>query len=78
MSYGWEFASLNSGARQFLRTKISQGSAVEMWCNIQSLLCQKFIAKSAFERILKISHCLAKLEEKVKWHLFSRHGVYLK
>jgi len=33
-------------------------------------------AKSAGERILKISQHLAMLEAKTEWHLFSGHGVF--
>jgi len=34
------------------------------------LLCQKFTAKSASERILKTGQHFAKLEARVGWHLF--------
>ena len=38
-------------------------------------LYYKFTAKSVRERIVKIGHYLAKLQEKLEWHLFSGHRV---
>jgi len=39
-------------------------------------LYYKFTAVSVSERTLKIDQHLAKLEAKIQWHLFSRHGVH--
>jgi len=35
------------------------------------LICQKFTAKTAGERSLKIGYHSAKLEAKIEWHRFS-------
>jgi len=46
-------------------------------CDILLLLYYKFAAKSIGERILKISQCWAKIEQKYSGIFFSGHGVYI-
>jgi len=64
----------------FLSTTVLQGS-VATQVNYGKILIHSFTAKFTAEcegkRILKIGYDLAKLWQKIKWHLFSRHGVQM-
>jgi len=57
-----------------LSTEVLQGS-VETCVNYGKIFIDYFTAQHDGKRILKIGYNFAELQAKIKWHLFSGHGV---